>query len=98
MTCVLSQAQDDLDLYIANYRQSAIVRVVREQVMSKLVQMKAVLQRPALLGTDLVIESVGVLSRKTVKIGLLPQPVLQPMVDELAAQKCDIMLKRNDAV
>jgi len=72
VTCVLSQAQDDLDFYIANHRQPAIARVVREQVLGKLVQMKAVLQKSASPGTDLVIESAETLSQIHHKFSLLP--------------------------
>jgi hypothetical protein len=97
VTCVLSQAQNDLDFYIANYRQPAIAQVAREQVMSKLVQMKVVLQRSASLRTDLVIESAEALSHSNAKIGLLPQSVLKPLDDELTAQHYDAVLKRIDA-
>jgi hypothetical protein len=78
VTGVLSLAQKDLDFYIANHRQPAIARVVREHVS---------------LGTDLVMDSVVSLSQCIVKIGLLPHPVLTRVNDELTAQHYDVGLK-----
>ena len=95
---MLSQVQDDLDFYIANYRQPAIARAVREQVMIKFVQTKAVLQRSASPGTDLVIESAVALSQIILKVSRLPQPMLKPMDEELTAQHCAVVLKRIDAI